>query len=481
MGRLIFSLISILLTSFSLCQEKNLTITLDQAIALSNERSSQSAVRENRASIRKYDHLLFKASLLPRVSFNGGLLDFNRSFNPVIQPDGNTEFRAISNNNSNMNFTVDQAVPFTGGTLFIQSNTNRFDNFNDEIARYNGTPFSIGYRHQITGLNSYRWDKKLQKIAEDESRAIDQNERFEIISLILGLFFDLLLAQTDLDLAEKRLELTDTLHFFSKQEYDVGKLLKKNMLESEIALVTSKQNFERANYELAIALEKFNNFLKLTNTDYKLIEPYELPSIEVSREELVFHASGKNLIDYQYLRQQLQTEREIRENKSGRAPQLDFSVNIGQSSTAEDFLGLYRSPQNQQRINLSLSMPIINWKQSTYRTERLLARQAIETINYQEESAQLALDISERLFRLKRVDRELQLIAERQRLGEEELRITSELYLNGKVDFVDVLRSQNVQRETLKERLSLIRSFWENYYTLQKMTLFDMAKGEKID
>ena len=76
-------------------------------------RASLDAARHNDAS--------FNASLLPQLSIRGNLPRYNRSIIPVVQPDGSTQFRALSQTTTDLSLTMSQQLPFTGGSVFVSS------------------------------------------------------------------------------------------------------------------------------------------------------------------------------------------------------------------------------------------------------------------------------------------------------------------------------------------------------------------------
>ena len=93
-----------------------------------------------------------------------------------------------------MGLNLSQAIPLTGGRVFVQSNLQRFDDFTNDKIFYNGTPFRVGFAQPLFGFNALKWNKKIQPIllqeaekkyaADIESINNDAAELFFNLSLI---------------------------------------------------------------------------------------------------------------------------------------------------------------------------------------------------------------------------------------------------------------------------------------------------------
>src|SRR5688572_20430425 len=115
-------------------------LTLQETIdlALSSSIASKQATTNKTRSYWQYR--TFKANYLPQLSLTGTVPNMSRSIVPVVQPDGTTDFRAVSISNSELALTASQAVGVTGGQFFISTQSQRFDDFNRNQRQYNSFP-----------------------------------------------------------------------------------------------------------------------------------------------------------------------------------------------------------------------------------------------------------------------------------------------------------------------------------------------------
>src|ERR1043165_10175505 len=102
-------------------------MTLQQAIELAQKQGLQArSVVDTRDAARWRDRA-FNARLMPQLSLTGTLPNYLRAIEPVVQPDGSTQYRPRRETNSTLGMALAQPLPFTGGSLFVQSGLSRLD------------------------------------------------------------------------------------------------------------------------------------------------------------------------------------------------------------------------------------------------------------------------------------------------------------------------------------------------------------------
>ncbi len=58
--------------------------------------------------------------------------------------------------------------------------------------------------------------------------------------------------------------------------------------------------------------------------------------------------------------------------------------------------------------------------------------------------------------------------------------ITKQRYLIGKISITDLNLAQQEKDQATQSYIGALRSFWNNYYTLRRLTLYDFERNEKI-
>src|ERR1700759_871161 len=150
----------------------------------------------------------YKSNYNPQLSLSGNLPGYSKTTTPVIQPDGTILFQPIHNDNSQLTLNFSQTITATGATIYGESQLQRFDDFDRNNILYNGVPYAIGISQPLGQYNSLKWDKKIQPLLYNESKQAYIEAQEQISVTVTGYFFDLLLAQVNLQTAQNNLDNT---------------------------------------------------------------------------------------------------------------------------------------------------------------------------------------------------------------------------------------------------------------------------------
>lgn len=121
-------LLCVLLYSFCSSKAQN-KVSLDEVLSqvIQNSYAVKSANYQKTIAELSYEN--FNTQLKPSINLFGNLPNYNKTSFPVVQPNGNLAFQSIRQANSAFQINASQVIPATGGTVFINSNLQRFDDF----------------------------------------------------------------------------------------------------------------------------------------------------------------------------------------------------------------------------------------------------------------------------------------------------------------------------------------------------------------
>ena len=216
-------------------------MTLQQAIAVAQKQGLQArAVLDTRDAARWRDRA-FSSRLMPQLSLNGTVPSYLRSIDPVIQPDGSTQYRPRRETQSTLGMSVSQALPFTGGSMFVSTGLSRLDVGGDQSSRvYSSTPVTVGLRQDIFRPNALKWDSREQDLVAVAADRQYLESREDVALNTATAFFDLFSARLALDNAASKVAINDTLYNLNKGRFEVGKIGENDLLKSELALLNKR-------------------------------------------------------------------------------------------------------------------------------------------------------------------------------------------------------------------------------------------------
>ena len=185
--------------------QDKLILTFDDVIYLAKEQSPMAIMSQHSFRGDYWRFRTYRAGFLPNLTFNATLPDLNRSIERLTLPDGSDAFVERKLINSRLNMELNQNIGFTGGSIFMNTELQRIDIMgNNAQTNYLSNPVSIGFRQPINGYNSFKWEKIIEPLRFEESKK-EYLDAMEQVSLrAVNYFFELALAQKNLEIAGLR-------------------------------------------------------------------------------------------------------------------------------------------------------------------------------------------------------------------------------------------------------------------------------------
>ena len=178
------------------------SLSLDEFLSLAQAQSLRKQAAERDQQLANLDYQIFRADLKPQLTLNANIPNYLKTFSEITQPDGTIRFEAVQNNNSALGLDLRQRIAATGGQLFLQTNLQRFDDFESDFSIYNGLPFRVGIVQPVFAYNPFKWERQLAPLRVAEAEANYQLDLEIIREEVTRLFFDLLMAGQESRIAD---------------------------------------------------------------------------------------------------------------------------------------------------------------------------------------------------------------------------------------------------------------------------------------
>ena len=143
---------------------KHWEFTLEDVIILAQSKSLSALVAKYYFISSYWQYRSYKAQFLPSLNLGAELGQYNRSIVALQDAEtGETHYVQNDNMNNSLQLSIDQNIPFTGGTISLNTYLNRFDQFSPYGAMtYNSNPVNIAYYQPIFQYNRLKWEKKTE-------------------------------------------------------------------------------------------------------------------------------------------------------------------------------------------------------------------------------------------------------------------------------------------------------------------------------
>lgn len=458
-------------------------LTLDNAIQIAQERSYD-AQRAKFSFLASYwTYRSFKAELLPSVNLHGGLMNFNHS----IVETRNYETGQINyvDNNSlsnNLTLSIDQQLVATGGTISLQSYLYRLDQFSYDQITYNSQPFRISYNQPLSSYNSLKWDKKVAPMEYDIAQRVYLTNMEQISLTVTNHFFNALSAQWNYKQSLATLDERERLLKMAKERLKLGTTTQSEVMQMELSLINARVAANKQKLTLDDMQYQLYSYLRVT--DYEevgLVAPDSVPVVWVDVADVLQKALDNSSYKLEQQKELLQAERALAQAKSNKGIQLSLRGEVGLTQSGNSFAGAYSHLKDNEIVGLSLSLPIFDWGVSKGRIqvaksqlEVIRSRQEQEYSDYMQSLRKKVMEFNSQPSLCRDAERAMEISAER-------YEIMRRRFETGNVSVTELNTAQQEQENARLQYVNQIRSFWTDYFMLQRYTLYDWINQREIN
>jgi outer membrane protein len=423
----------------------------------------------------------YKSNYMPQLGLDGVIPDFSRAINPVIQPDGTTVYQPVVNSSSSLNLSVSQAFAPTGGSIFVSSQLQRFDDFQRDQTRYNGSPALIGFRQPLFAYNDLKWATRIEPLLYEESQK-KYAEDIERVALITSeYFFDLLQEQNNLNTARINLASNDTIYKISEVKYNLGKITKGELLQIRLAVLTSEKAVAQSRLAYETAILNLNYYAGLpSDAKIELTPPAEIPQFLVDEEKALAEAKRNRQDAVSFKRQLLEAERDVARAKGDNGLNANLFATFGLTNRALNVTEIYQNMTDQQTVRIGFSIPIIDWGRSASRIKTAQANRKLIQYTIEQMEQVFTQSIHTQVKQFEMLREQVEITKEAQAIAEERYNISKNRYLIGEFTITELNISQQEKDQAKRDYILSLKNFWNAYYNLRVLTLYDFEKDQPI-
>ncbi|SHF06239.1 Outer membrane efflux protein [Mariniphaga anaerophila] len=467
-----------LFTPVVFAQEKKY-FTLQNVIDAASEQSLDAFRNENMYLASYWEFRYFKADRLPSLSLQATPLDYSRAMQKVYNYDENRdEFKLREDLSSELSLSLSQSVGFTGGQIFARSDLGLLRKLgDDEVSSWSSTPFSVGYIQPLSGYNKLKWTAKIEPLKYEKAKKNYIQSKEELAIKAGRLFFDLVDAQIEVNISETNLANADTLFKIGQGRYQVGTVTQDELLNLELSFMNANLALTQSNLGLERALAELNSFLGFDkNTKIECIVPDELPDLQISAAEAVDLALANNpeMIDQQ--QRLIEEDRKVNQAKSENGITGDLFALYGLNQNAKGFNEVYRDPLDQQQFRVGIDVPILDWGRRKGKLAMAKSTREVVRISVNQEKMDFEQNVIMNVMEFNLQGKQVQNTAKADTIAQMGYDVTQQRFLIGKVDVTKLNLARNDQEQARRAYIRALRSYWNYYYTIRRLTLFDFEK-----
>lgn len=464
------------------CLAAQQPITLARAIEMARQQGFQARAAVASRDAARYRNRAFWSRRLPQLSLGGTIPSYNRSIVQVVQPDGSTLFLPQNQTNASLTATMMQQLPLTGGSIFLSSALSRLTvSGQQDLDRWSSTPFSIGIRQDVFRPNTALWDRREELVRSELTERQYLEAREDIAIETATLFFNAYAARMALENATKNVGVNDTLFTLNKGRFEVGRIGENDLLQSELALLRARTSLDGAklDYDRAIAALRLG-LNAPPGAPLEIAVTTDVPGFDADTTRAVAEALRNRASVSDVELQGVQARRRITEAQLASGIGATVTASFGFNATADKASLAYQDLLEARQLAVSVQMPLWQWGARKETVEAARSEQERTTNLGQSSLQQTEQEAHFAALQLSQARRNLVLSAKADTVAGKRFEVAYNRYVIGRIAIDNLYVAQTEKDQALVQFVQSLRGYWQAYFRLRRLTLFDFETGQSI-
>jgi len=462
-------------------------LTFEEVIKLSEEQSPNALIAKHRFRASYWQYRTFVAQYRPSLILTGTTPDYSNSYDKVWNSNTNGYDYYSTNTLSNLgSLSLSQNVGFTGGTISLNSDLTVFNDFvsqdPNQKKKYITTPISIGLTQPLFRYNALKWQKKTEPLKYQAARKTFLSNLELVHQQAVMNFFSLAQAQINKQISEMNYSNADTLFRIAKGRYQLGTIAEDELLQMQLSWLNSETARKQADMNLRDREIRLRSFLGFNdNVRVELIIPTEIPSLQVSTQEVFDLAMANNP---EMINQQLTiltAQSNVAQAKAERGLNANLTASYGLRDQDPEFKLAYQDMNKQQRVRIGFTMPILDW--GLGRGKYKMAQSSLELAQVQ--SKQAIVDFQQNLFldveQFNLQKNQVEIAAKSDTVAMKRYEVTKQRFLIGKIAVLDLNDADSRKDQNKRAYLQSLQDYWNYFYNIRSLTLFDFINKKPLE
>jgi outer membrane protein TolC len=217
------------------------------------------------------------------------------------------------------------------------------------------------------------------------------------------------------------------------------------------------------------------------NVRLELLIPDFVPELQVGMQEVLDLALANNP---DIMNQQvtiLNAQSNVAKAKAAKGLNASLGLSLGLTTSGPDLAYSYENPSQSQGVNLTFSMPILDWGRGkgNYR----MARSSLELAEVQQKQAltdfeqNLFLDVEQ--FNLQK--NQVKIAAKSDTVAQRMYEVTKQRFLIGKIAILELNNADTKKDQNRRAYVQALQNYWSYFYNLRSLTLYDLLNRKPLE
>ena len=474
------TIISLLITMLPVgvsAQTDTLRLTLDDCIAMARRQSIDAAVALGELRSAYWQWRSYKADLLPEVSLQGTAPSWNKRYSSYQQADGSLSF--VRNDYLGLDGAVNikQKLWPTGGTLSVESSLDYLHQSGSGGSQNQlmSLPVAVTLSQPLFSVNHLKWNRRIEPLRYREAQARFLTETEQVAMQAISLYFGLLLAGEQVNIARQNLQTAEKLYEVAQAKRRMGTISENDVLQLRLDVLTARSALTNSESNRQAAQFALRSFLDV-EADIEPVVPEGVPQVSLDYDNVLNHALQNNALATTMRRRQMEADYAVASARANRQS-INLYAQLGYTGTGDNMNSAYRNLLSNEVVSVGITVPLLDWGKR--KGQRRMAESNREIV--QGQLRQQAQDFRQNIFILteqfNNQAEQLRIACEADTIARRRYHTNVETFKIGSISTLELSDAQKAKDQARQNRIQQLFNYWYYYYQLRSIALWDFERG----
>ena len=457
--------------------EDTLRLSLDDCIMMARRQSIDAAVALGELRSAYWQWRSYRADLLPEVSLSGTAPSWNKRYSSYQQADGSLSF--VRNDYLGLDGAVNitQKLWPTGGTLSVESSLDYLHQSGSGGSQNQlmSLPVAVTLSQPLFSVNHLKWNRRIEPLRYREAQARFLTETEQVAMQAISLYFGLLLAGEQVNIARQNLQTAEKLYEVAQAKRRMGTISENDVLQLRLDVLTARSALTNSESNRQTRQFALRSFLDV-EADIEPVVPEGVPQVRLDYDNVLNHALQNNALATTMRRRQMEADYAVASARANRQS-INLYAQLGYTGTGENMSSAYRNLLSNEVVSVGITVPLLDWGKRKGQRRMAESNRDIVQGQLRQQSQDFRQDIFILTEQFNNQAEQLRIACEADTIARRRYHTNVETFKIGSISTLELSDAQKAKDQARQNRIQQLFNYWYYYYQLRSIALWDFERG----
>lgn len=212
----------------------------------------------------------------------------------------------------------------------------------------------------------------------------------------------------------------------------------------------------------------------------ELAIPNQIPAFAVDVKRALDEAAANRSAAIGFRRRLMEANRDLEKARQNNGLNATLIAGYGLSNQGPRLGDVYVKPQNREYVSLAFTLPIMTWGRAKAIVETAKANQELTQQTVEQDKLTFEQEIFTQVTLLQMLRQQVALTAKADQIAQNRYQIAQDRFKLSDLSVTDLGIAIQDKDRARRDAILALRDYWQAYYTLRLLTLYDFETNTKI-